>query len=404
MVAVGDGPVPGPGGGRVYVVATVAPVLAGSPQAGLRWVLRDVTRRKAVEETLQAEKEFTDSLVETAEAVVLVLDQAGRIVRTNPYLRHLTGYEPGELEGELVTEILVPGDRGSVRDQLDRLSLGALTARGVLGLRTKDGRVRALAWSSRALGGGKNGRGLVLLVGNDVTDLQEAQRRALQAERLAAIGQMAAGLAHESRNALQRSQACLTRLGFRLEGRPEELDLLRRAEQAQEDLHRLYEEVREYAAPLRLELSECDLAQTWRRAWDELGPLRESTAAELREEVTGDVRCEGSPFHLRQVFRNLLENALGAVGVGARVTVRCEPAALDRRPAVRVAVEDNGPGFPEAERQKAFEGFFTTKVRGTGLGLAICKRIVEAHGGRIALGDAPPPGGVVVLTLPRRQG
>src|SRR5205807_769541 len=98
---------------------------------------------------------------------------------------------------------------------------------------------------------------------NDVTDLQVAQQRAVQTERLAAIGQMAAGLAHESRNCLQRSQACLTILGLRLADRPEALKLLGRAQKAQDDLHRLYEEVREYAAPLRLEMQRCQLADVW---------------------------------------------------------------------------------------------------------------------------------------------
>ncbi len=235
-------------------------------------------------------------------------------------------------------------------------------------------------------------------------ELKEAQRKALQAERLAAVGQMAAGLAHESRNALQRSQACLSVLAFRLQARPEELELLTRMQKAQDDLHRLYEEVREYAAPIRLQEGPCPLAELWREAWADLGPLRDGTGAELREApgVEG-WDCVGDRFHLKQVFRNLLENALTAGVNPPRVEVACSPATLGGREAVRVAVRDNGPGFGAEARPRLFEPFFTTKVRGTGLGLPICKRIVEAHRGRIEAGDAGP-GAEVVITLPRRKG
>jgi signal transduction histidine kinase len=83
------------------------------------------------------------------------------------------------------------------------------------------------------------------------------------------------------------------------------------------------------------------------------------------------------------------------------VTVACGPAELGGRPAVRVSVRDDGPGLTEEQRRRVFEPFFTTKVKGTGLGLAIVKRIVEAHGGTVAVGDAPGGGAEVVFTLPR---
>jgi signal transduction histidine kinase len=232
-------------------------------------------------------------------------------------------------------------------------------------------------------------------------ELRESQAKALRAERLAAIGQMVAGLAHESRNALQRAQACLSVLNFRLADRPDLTDLLDRIQAAQDDLHRLFNNVRDYAAPIHLDLGPCDLAEVWRQAWADLEPLRQDGAACLTEEPAGDASCLADAFHLRQVFRNLLENALGA-GAG-RVVVGCARAELDGREAVRVVVRDNGPGFAGLDRAKIFQPFITTKVRGTGLGLAICKRIVEAHEGTIALGDGPGPGAEILVTLPRRN-
>ena len=90
-------------------------------------------------------------------------------------------------------------------------------------------------------------------ISTDITTLKDAQRRALQSERLAAIGQVVAGLAHESRNALQRGQACLELLALRLKNQPEVLGLVSGIQEAQDDLHRFYEEVRNYAAPILLD-------------------------------------------------------------------------------------------------------------------------------------------------------
>ncbi len=231
-------------------------------------------------------------------------------------------------------------------------------------------------------------------------DLQRAQEKLLQAERLAAIGQMVAGLAHESGNALARSQSCLEMLSWEVEDRPEALDLIRRIQQAQDHLKQLYEEVRGYAAPLKLEREPWSLSAIWRQAWDNLTVLRQGRDAALHEETAGvDLVCTVDQFRLGQVFRNVLENALAACRDPVRLTIRCTDTKLEGRPAVQVAVRDNGPGLTPEQRERIFDPFFTTKTRGTGLGMAIARRIVEAHGGQIAVGRGLDPS-ATPLTLP----
>jgi signal transduction histidine kinase len=176
-------------------------------------------------------------------------------------------------------------------------------------------------------------------------------------------------------------------------------------QKAQDDLRRLFEDVRSYAAELRFQPVVCDLRDCWREAWTDLAAAPGRQAAELYEDVGVNVPfCYADPFYLRQVFRNLLENALASGADPVRVVVRVRPATLDGRPAVVVAVRDNGPGFPAADRHRLFEPFYTTKLRGTGLGLGICKRIVEAHGGRIETGGRPGEGAEVCVTLPSAGG
>jgi two-component system, LuxR family, sensor kinase FixL len=391
-----------PRGGPVDVdlTVTVVPGPEGKP-GGLRWLVRDVTARRVVEEGLRAEKAFTEGLIETAQALVLVLSPGGELLRTNAYLESFTGYPREELGGHAWYMLLLEGgERERVLQDFRQVVVTRSPLRATYRLQTRGGASRVIAWSAKPqLGVGGEVR-TVLAVGHDITGLQEAQQQALRLERLAAIGQVSAGLAHESRNALQRGQACLERLRWKLQGQPEALDLLARAQQAQHDLVRLYEDVREYAAPVKVEPAPCDLAAVWRQAWAEVLALAPGRDARL-EAAAGECLVCGDAFRLGQVFRNLFENSLTACPGPVCVTVACGPAELGGGPALRVAVRDNGPGLSEEQRRRVFEPFFTTKVKGTGLGLAIVKRIVEAHGGTVTVGGAPAGGAEIVFTLPR---
>jgi signal transduction histidine kinase len=205
-------------------------------------------------------------------------------------------------------------------------------------------------------------------------DLRQAQTQALQAERLAAIAQTMAGLAHEGRNALQRGQASLERLGWRLQGQPEALELLGEVQKAQDDLLRLYEDVRGYSAPIQLDYRLCNLAAVWQAAWADATALHQGRDARVREDAGGiDLGCEADAFRLQQVYRNAFDNALAAAADPVVIDVSCVEAPLGGRPAVRTSVRDNGPGLDAEQRQRIFEPFYTTKTKGTGLGMAIAK-------------------------------
>jgi signal transduction histidine kinase len=223
---------------------------------------------------------------------------------------------------------------------------------------------------------------------------------------------MMAGLTHESGNALARSQSCLEMLQWEVEDRPEALELIKSIQKAQDHLKQLYEEVRGYAAPIVLEREVWDLKMIWRQAWANLALAREGRDVSLREDIGGlDLNCAVDHFRLEQVFRNILENSLAACTDPVRIEVCCAKVQMDGQAAVRVAVRDNGPGLNSEQRQRIFDPFFTTKTKGTGLGMAIAKRIVEAHGGQIAVGPASGGrqhpelgrGAEIVMTLPRES-
>ena len=236
----------------------------------------------------------------------------------------------------------------------------------------------------------------------DLTELERVQKQLLQSERLAAIGQMVTGLAHESRNALQRAQGCLDMLSLDLQDNKEQLDLARRATTALQDLYRLYEEVRGYAAPIHLEFRECDLSTIWHKEWENLAAARKGKLIELVD--TADSRrlnCEVDVHRIEQVMRNLLENAIYACGSRGIITVSCKAAQIGTDPAVSITVEDDGCGMTQEVADQIFEPFFTTKQKGTGLGMAIVHRIMTAHGGSVMARPLAQGGSQIVLLFPR---
>jgi PAS domain S-box-containing protein len=360
----------------------------------------DITDRKRAEEAVRRERDFAESLIAAAQAIVLVLDREGRVLQFNPFFELVSGRRPEEVLGaDWFAEFVPAEDRPRARDVFNRVLSGTEGGQIIHRIVARDGHPLEVEWSHRVLPG--NSRG-VLSIGHDITDLREAQQRALQAERLAAIGQMVTGLTHESRNALQRSQACLEMLVRRVGDRPEVLDLLTGVQEAQDDLHRLYEEVRNYASPIVLDLRECRLHDVLCEAWGRLEPHRKGRAATLREHGARASTCEADHFRLGQVFRNVLDNALAACQDPVEIDVYWSENEINGKPAVNVLISDNGPGLTPEQRRNLFEPFYTTKTQGTGLGMAIAKRIVEAHGGSIAVADDDLPGARIVVTLPRR--
>ena len=235
-----------------------------------------------------------------------------------------------------------------------------------------------------------------------MTDFETSQPTTIEEERLAAIAQVAAGLSHECRGALQRIGASAEMLEVELEGNPPALKHVARIQQSQMQLHRLLEDVQSYAVLGTLDRSPVRISEAWRQAWQSLLSQRRSRKAELREHIsTTDLAIDGDLFRLVQVFRNVLENSLAAASDPVRIEVSCEDATSAGGPVLRIIVRDNGPGFSNEQRDRIFEPFYTTKPTGTGLGMAIAQRIIEAHGGAISVGNYRSAGAEVIINLPR---
>ena len=370
----------------------------------LRASLRRIAERRETIDELRRQRDFAESLIETAQSIVLVLDANAKIVRFNSFMAELCGYSLDDVQGADWFETFVPAPFHSATAAIFlRAVQGERIHEHVNPIRTRDGEERQVSWWATAIRDENGHITGVLSVGHDVTALRKAEERIVQSERLAAIGQMVTGLAHESRNAFQRSQACLDMLALEVGDRPEAGALVEKIQKALDHLHHLYEEVRDYAAPIQLSRHETDLGDLWRETWAHLELVRHGKDVRLYERNVGiDLVCAVDRHAFEQVFRNVLENAIAACLEPGEITITCNATRLDGRPAVELQVSDNGPGIKLGMRDQIFDPFFTTKTKGTGLGLAIVKRLIVAHGGTIEVDDSPSGGALMVIRVPRK--
>lgn len=367
-------------------------------------LLRASLRRVAQQRELLLAKARSETafrnLVEAAGSLIVILAADGRIVYMNPAAESATGHRLAADQGTNCLELCIPHAQQAVlRDAIRRCIAESVSVETEQPLVHSQGSQRWILWNIRPFDD-YAGEPTLLAIGTDVTARRDAEARLLQSERLAAIGKAMTGLAHESRNALQRAQANLELLALYVEDQPEARQIVERLQATQADLYRLYEEVRQYAAPVNLQLKSEDLRTLLLDAWNALAPTRHKRDAEFSVlEGLSDCHCTVDRFQMQNALRNILENSLAAPDP-VRITATLSRTVYRDRPALQLAIRDNGPGIPPGKCDQIFDEFFTTKQRGTGLGLAIVRRIIEAHGGRVQANPDCRQGAEILITLP----
>ena len=384
-------------GAADYIIKPVNPDV-------LRKSVSRVIERRRIERALHQENELSDRILNTVDAGIALLDLDGKVVRINRFLVSLTGWTQDEAVGkDWFKAFLYADDRDSASDLFRNAAAGTEVSSHVHRLLAKDDSDRHFRWAASVLRDEQAEATAVLLIGTDITELMEAQESSLRSARLAAVGQTVAGMAHESRNALQRIQAATDMLSLDCEEIPTAMKSLQKIRRAARELHDLHEQVRNYAAPIRLNRVETMISGVWQRAWDDLSQIRSGREATLEEDITDLPRLPIDVMRLEQVFRNLFQNSLAACGDPVVIRVSCRQTVASCGAAVELRIRDNGPGLSPEQRARVFDAFFTTKTTGTGLGMAIVQRIIESHGGSISLGETSE-GAEFVITLPREEG
>jgi two-component system, NtrC family, sensor kinase len=354
-----------------------------------------------VEDLRQAELRFR-TLFRAAPDAVFTVQLGGRVQEANDFVREITGLDPGQVVGKDLVEFVAPKDERRLRDALAAAFAG-LPARIEVEFRrrTDPAEIRVVALAARRLP--ETDPPTLLLVGRDTTGEREMRARLMETERLAAVGELVAGVAHEVNNPLSSISAfaqLLLRDGSLTDAQRESVEVIRsetgRASQVVRDLLAFARRSAPQREPLDLNLV---IERTIRLRNYQLTASNVHVDLALSSEipaVTGEAR------QLQQVVLNLVTNAIQAVaGVGGGTLSISTHAEGDH---VVLDVADTGTGIPQTLRARVFEPFFTTKPEGegTGLGLSVSYGIVTAHGGTIRLVDRLDggPGARFIVTLP----
>ena len=365
-----------------------------------------VLLRAAQDALLRSEENFR-ALIEQLPDQVWV-HRHGRIVYVNLSTLHALGYEREQLVGREVLDLVVPEDRPAARARMEAgYGLGERVPRyEVRMLRRDGGRVIVEVSAQRVV---FDGELAILKVAHDITQRRALEAHLLVADRMASIGMLAAGVAHEINNPLAYVIANLRFVAEEIAsatGIPGASGWSDALAEAQEGAARVRGIVRDLKAFSRSEDAQSapvDLHRMLNSAANMAANEIRHCARLVKDYSLAPLAVEGNESRLGQVFLNLLVNAAQAIPDGAadrneiRLVTRAEP---DGR--ILVEVRDTGPGMTPQVLGRLFTPFFTTKPKGvgTGLGLSICHQIISTHGGEIRVESEPGRGTLFRVWLP----
>lgn len=360
----------------------------------------DITERKRAEEELRESEERYREVVERAHDGIGIL-QDGVIEYSNPRFASVVGSTPDELIGIPITDYIHPDQLATVIDRYKRRIAGEITdSTYEITLLHKNGSTVNVEASTGAIA--YQGRPAALIVARDITERKKMEQQLQLAGRLAAVGELAAGVAHELNNPLAAMQAYAEFLGSR-----DDLDELAKADaktihdQAQRAA-RITGNLLSFARQHRPEKSLISINEIIRKSLELHAYSMKVNNIEVITELEADLPDTMADFYqLQQVFVNLLNNAeqamMEANGSGMLIV---KTQNVDHM--IQITFIDNGPGIPDGNIKSLFDPFFTTKEvgKGTGLGLSICYGIIREHGGYLNARSKSGEGATFVVEIP----
>ena len=349
-------------------------------------------------------------LLESANALILGVDRSWRITVCNRALLEVTGFERDEVLGRDVRDFIPNEQRQYLTGAFAAALLGQHHAAVTVALPTRGGGNVRSVWSIAPVGRAGAAGGpidAVVAIGQDQSKIELLQQQVVRAERLATLGELAAGVVHELNNPLTSITVYAEYLVRKLESQGAEvadLEKLRRIGASAQRILRFSRDLVQYARPSGRDLEPVDIAAVVRSSVSICEHLVDRGGIALAVDVDPELPViQAIAGQLEQVLINLITNAVHAVeGKGdkaGRVVVR---AQVESPSTILVEVADSGPGITPEDREKIFEPFFTTKPdgKGTGLGLPIVRNIVEQHRGEISVARSDLGGAAFRVILP----
>jgi PAS domain S-box-containing protein len=356
---------------------------------------------QTMQRSLKTSEHLLASVVQSVEDCIFTTDTDGRLVTINPAGQGLLGLSAVEASGLTYLDVLDPAERRRVGAAIQRALVERRSWRGTLTGFTRAGhRFPAHLSIACVFDTQREVMGTVGVL-RDLTEQVATQQRMIQREKLASLGEMAAGVAHEIRNPLGGIKMATSLLtSGAVDGEAISREMAHTILSGIAEIDAIISDLLDYARDTRLDRQEYPL-----------GSILTSVVEATRAEGSGrgvELITRGFDRHLaalvdgqrlRQAITNVVRNALEAVE--RRPGPRVEVCLYPRGAAAVVEVADNGSGIAPEHREKLFLPFFTTKPTGTGLGMAIVKKIMDLHGGEIEIDSAPGRGTTVRLVIPQ---
>ena len=344
---------------------------------------------------------FNQNVIDSLSSGLATTDRQGRILTFNRAAEAITGHPALSVVGRRLEEVLeLPPN---VANDLGRLAEPSRGRRIETSYRTGDGRQIALGFTATPLQTPGGNAGL-LFAFQDVTDIKKLEHDARLRQRLAAVGEMAAGIAHEIRNPLASMSGSIQILRQELPLTEEQAQLMDIVLRESERLNDTIRSFLAYARPQRFSIARLDV----RRVLNDAALLLRNSSEVLEGHVievrvpTTEVAFEADENQIRQIVWNLATNGLRAMRNGGRLTLgaKVEQGHGESQESVVLEVADEGVGIPADELDAIFQPFRGTFSKGTGLGLAIVHRTVSDYGGEIHVSSTPGRGTTVSVRLP----
>jgi two-component system sensor histidine kinase AtoS len=355
-------------------------------------------------------KSYTDNVLASMINGLITVDLDGRVVTLNPAAELMTGFFAGEATGRYCTDVFAG------TPQLGEILMETIASRTAypgmaVTVRRRNGRTLSVEISAAPLKGGEGKDLGVIAVMRDLTVVRELETRLRRSDRLAALGSLAAGLAHEIKNPLTSLLTFSRHLTRRFDDEQFREKFQSVVPHELQRINGIVERLLELARPSRLTFAAVRLPVLLERVVDLCAHELDGRGVRLTREYARDLPAIWADADaLHQSLVNLVRNALDAMPAGGRLVLRVGWAGSDdivvaggRNPGaarrVQIEVEDSGVGIAPEAADRVFNPFFSTKESGTGLGLALTHKIIEDHGGVIDFRAAPGGGTIFRIAL-----
>jgi len=365
--------------------------------------------KEQAEERAKSIEAYNENILKSIQSGVMTFDRQGIVVTSNAASEEILEMAEGYCAGKSYSEVFGP-DSWLARLIEKTISGGRPEKRGEGELSVGGGQKWLGAGTSllKADDGAISG---VILVFTDITEVKGLRERMELKERIAVLGEMSAGIAHELRNPMGVISGYAEFLARSLSSDPSALEAVNSMRAEIKGMDEIIREFMSFSQPTNLTITEVDVNALLEESLKALSGTGEAIEREFSKD-DGLPVIEGDAVLLRQAFINIIKNSIesisgkGAVRVNTgRYNSGISPAAgisLPRGDYIKVEITDTGIGMDEKQFSKIFMPFFTTKAKGTGLGLALVQKIIVYHGGRIMVRSAPGKGATFTVFLPTR--